>query len=256
MFLKYRLSKAIKTGLVSMALMYSSIAHAAGADASNPTAAVNFQDVRYRYYDVEPSATSHSFELKGSYVFAPNFKLTHEIHGVRTDQSGEYESDLEILKLKGIHLSPTKIFGIKSKIAIGAEWLKDLGDLDKGIGTGTDQIAPLIGIGWSLDKRNLVITLVQYFHSYEEDSGVDKVRTTGPRLIYIRKMPEIRGWTKLDYKGSIDHEHNDYTDTLEVQVGTMFSKAIGAYAEVLLGNEALNSPAFNWGAGIGLRFMY
>ena len=42
-----------------------------GAAASNPTAAVNFQDVRYRYFDLDGGAETHSFETEGSYVFNP-----------------------------------------------------------------------------------------------------------------------------------------------------------------------------------------
>ena len=34
---------------------------AAGADASNPTAAVNFQDLRYRYFDLQGNSGKHSF---------------------------------------------------------------------------------------------------------------------------------------------------------------------------------------------------
>ncbi|UCF02395.1 MAG: hypothetical protein JSV14_01675 [Deltaproteobacteria bacterium] len=33
-----------------------------GADASNPTAEVNFQDLRYRYFDLDDRAEKHSFE--------------------------------------------------------------------------------------------------------------------------------------------------------------------------------------------------
>ena len=48
---------------------------AAGADASNPTAAVNFQDLRYRYFDLQGDAGKHSFETEGAYVFHPRLKL-------------------------------------------------------------------------------------------------------------------------------------------------------------------------------------
>ena len=39
---------------------------AAGADASNPTAAVNFQDIRYRYFDLKDGDEKHSFETEGA----------------------------------------------------------------------------------------------------------------------------------------------------------------------------------------------
>ncbi len=46
-----------------------------GADASNPTAAVKYQDIRYRYFDLSGSAKKHSFETEGAYVAAPWLKI-------------------------------------------------------------------------------------------------------------------------------------------------------------------------------------
>ncbi len=37
-----------------------------GAAASDPTAAVNYQDVRYRYFDLGGGRESHSFETEGA----------------------------------------------------------------------------------------------------------------------------------------------------------------------------------------------
>ena len=52
---------------------------ASGADASNPTAAVNYQDARYRYFDLDQGADKHSFETEGAYMLHPRFKLTNEL---------------------------------------------------------------------------------------------------------------------------------------------------------------------------------
>ena len=230
---------------------------AAGADASNPTAAVNFQDVRYRYFDLNDGADKHSFETEGAYMFHPRFKFTNELRGVHTDRSGDWETDFEILKLRGIFLTDIMPFGIKAKLALGAEWLKDLGDFEEGTGSGSDQIAPLAGIGWSLTDMDFVITLVQYFHSYKTHDNGPKVRKTGPRLIYIRKIPQIGGWFKADYKGSIDHEDDeDYSSTLELQLGKMFTPRIGAYVEGFIGDDVFSTDAYNKAIGVGLRFMY
>lgn len=129
-----------------------------------------------------------------------------------------------------------------------------MGDFDDGTGTGSDKIAPLVGAGWLLTEKDFVITLVQYFHSYDEDAGVDDVRQTGPRLIYIRKIPEFGGWVKADWKGLIDHEQDDdFSSTLEFQLGKMFTPRWGLYAESLTG---LDSDSFDWGVGVGLRIMY
>ena len=230
---------------------------ASGADASNPTAAVNFQDVRYRYFDLNRGAKKHSFETEGAYMFHPRFKFTNELRYVRTDRSGSWETDFEILKLKGIHLTDFMPFGIKAKLALGAEWLKDLGDFEEGTGSGSDQIAPLVGIGWIPTEMDFIITLVQYFYSYDTHDGGPKVRKTGPRLIYIRKMPQIGGWFKADYKGEIDHEDGeDYSSVLELQLGKMFTPRIGAYVEGFIGDDVLSADAYNKAVGVGIRFMY
>ena len=228
-----------------------------GAAASNPTAAVNFQDVKLRYFDLTEGNEESVLEAEGSYVFSPAFKLVHEVNGTRTNRSGEWETDFRELSLKPIYLHPIKPFGIKAKFALGVEWLKDLGKFRDGTGTGTDQIAPLIGVGWLPTDDDFVITLVQYFHSYDENGGAEDVRTTGPRLIYVRKLLLIKGWGKVDLKTSIDHEDdNDFTQTLEFQLGTMVSDRIGVYGETFVGDSVLDTNAYDWGIGIGLRLLY
>ncbi len=228
-----------------------------GAAASNPTAAVNFQDVKLRYFDLTEGNEESVLEAEGSYVFSPAFKLVHEVNGTRTNRSGEWETDFRELSLKPIYLHPIKPFGIKAKFALGVEWLKDLGKFRDGTGTGTDQIAPLIGVGWLPTDDDFVITLVQYFHSYDENGGAEDVRTTGPRLIYVRKLLLIKGWGKVDLKTSIDHEDdNDFTQTLEFQLGTMVSDRIGVYGETFVGDSVLDTNAYDWGIGIGLRVLY
>ncbi len=99
-----------------------------------------------------------------------------------------------------------------------------------------------------------MITLVQYFHSYSEDAGAQQVRQTGPRLIYIRKIPDIKGWAKADWKGVIDHENDEeFSSTLELQLGHMLTRRIGIYGEFL---SEIDSDAYDWGLGLGMRFMY
>jgi hypothetical protein len=228
-----------------------------GAAASDPTASVNFQDIRYRYFDLEGDNHKNSFEAEGSYVFNPRFKVSHKLIGVETDVTGKSEADFSELSLKPIFLTPMKPFGIKAKLALGVEWLKDLGESSEGTGSGSDQIAPLVGVGWLLTEEDFVITLAQYFHSYDEDSGVEDVRRTGPRLIYIRKLPRIKGWAKVDFKGQIDHEDgNDFTQTLELQLGTMITPSIGIYGELLLGDTVFDTNAYDIGGGAAIRIVY
>ena len=231
--------------------------HGKGAAASDPTASVNFQDIKLRYFDLIRGDEEGVLEAEGSYVFFPALKLNHKINGVHTDKSGDWETDFRELSLKPIFLHPIMPFGVKAKFALGAEWIKDLGDFNDGTGSGSDQIAPLTGIGWKFTEKDFVITLVQYFHSYDEDSGVDDVRQTGPRLIYIRTLPAIKGWGKLDLKGSIDHEDdNDYSQTLELQLGTMVSNRVGLYGEGFVGDKVFDTNAYDMGVGVGLRILY
>lgn len=230
---------------------------AGGAAASNPTAAVRYQDIRYRYFDLS-QGDKHSFETEGAFMLAPNFKVTNELRYVNTDSTGNSEQDFEELKIKGIYLKNIRPFGIKAKFALGAEWLKDLGTFEDGTGTGADTIAPLVGIGWVPNDTNFIVTLVQYFYSYDtDDSRPDDVRQTGPRLIWIRSLPSVGGWFKADLKMNIDHEDDDdFTQTLELQLGKMISPKVGFYGELLVGDDALDTDAYDIGVGVAMRIMY
>jgi hypothetical protein len=228
-----------------------------GGAASDPTAAVNFQDIKPRYFDLTEGNEEFVLEAEGSYVFVPGFKITHKITGARTNRTGDWETGPRELSLKPIFLHPIKPFGIDAKLALGGEWIKDIGKSRDGTGIGSDQIAPLFGIGWLPTEQDFIITLVQYFHSYDENDGFDEVRETGPRLIYIRSLPSIKGWGKVDLKTSIDHEDdNDFTQTLELQLGTMVFDRIGIFGEGFVGDAVLDTDAYDWGMGMGLRFLY
>ena len=106
----------------------------------------------------------------------------------------------------------------------------EFGNEDKGIGTGSDEIAPLVGL--ALVKGNTVlIPLVQHFLSY---NGPD-VSTTAFRLIAIQSLPNSY-WAKLDAIVPIEWENdNAVPATGEVQVGKMFSPAFGVYVDGLFG---------------------
>jgi hypothetical protein len=243
--------------LIPSGVLASDEGASSGAAASDPTAAVNYQDLRYRYYDLD-GGDKNSFETEGAFMLGPQLKITNELRYVETDITGKSEQDFEQLKLKAIWLTPGQPFGIKAKYALGVEWQKDLGDLKEGTGIGADIIAPLVGIGWVASDDDFIVTLVQYFHSYDTDSDrKTDVRETGPRLIWIRSLPDIKSWFKADLKMSINHEDdNDFSQTMEFQFGKMFSPSVGAYAELLLGDDVLDTNAYDIGGGLGLRFMY
>ncbi|MGI9325530.1 MAG: hypothetical protein ACR2PZ_09950, partial [Pseudomonadales bacterium] len=201
-----------------------------GAAASDPTSSVNSQDFKYRYFDLTTDSKEHIFEAGGSYAFNPRFKISHKLVGVHTNRTGTYETDFKELSLKPILLTPGELFGVKAKYALGIEWLKDLGDVKDGTGAGSDKIAPLAGVAWVVSPQDTVITLAQYFHSYREEAGVSDVRQTGPRVIWLHSFPEIKGWLRVDWKGLIDHEAgNDFSSTLELQLGKMIKPNFGLY---------------------------
>ena len=226
---------------------------AGGAAASDPTASVNYEDFRFRWLDLGGDRDRSWYSLEGAYVWGP-VKIIHELHLWDTDLSGSDESHLESFHLKGIYLRPIEVSGVKGRFALGAEWIKELGDFEKGTSAGSDQIAPLIGVGWTLTKRDLVITLAQHFHSYRRDSGAPRTRVLGPRLIWIRKFPAIKGWVKLDYKMLLDFEADRTSNTAEVQLGTMLTRRVGVYLDGLVGID--EPKQYKWGVGVGLRVMY
>ena len=137
------------------------------------------------------------------------------------------------------------------------EWQKDLGDVTDGTGSGADKISPLAGVAWVVSPNDTVVTLVQYFHSYREDSGVANVRQTGPRLIWLHSFPEIQGWSRVDWKGSINHEDgNDFSHTLELQLGKMITPRFGVYGELLIGDVLLDTNAYDIGFSLSARILY
>ena len=59
----------------------------------------------------------------------------------------------------------------------------------------------------------------------------------------------------LAVKGLIDHEDDDdFSSTLEFQLGKMFTPGIGLYGEGFIGDEVFDTNAFGW--GLGIKFMY
>ncbi len=243
--------------LLSISPLKSALAEeGGGANASDPTASVNFVDFRFQAFDLDGTADRDRFAVEGAYMITAENKITYELNYWNTNITGQDEAGLESVKMKYINLQPKMLSsGLKYKLAVGVEIIHSLGEVNEGIGSGTDQIAPLFGAGWSLDDRNLVITLVQYFHSVSEDANAKKVRTTGPRLIWIYKIPDIGGWLKVDDKFSIDHENDNHSsNTLEIQLGKMFTPTIGGYIDYLTSTGGVKQ--YEDGFGVGLRIAF
>ncbi len=226
-----------------------------GSAASDPTARVNFIDVRARFFDLEDGSDRDVYRIDGSYVFSPKFKMTFEAHYWETDVTGRDRSGWAEYHLKGIYFPKDGQRGdMKYRMAVGAELIIDGDNVDKGIGPGADSIAPLFGVALIPKPGTTLIPLVQYFKSFDEEPGRD-VEQTALRFIALQQLPSINGWVKPDFKFIIDHENDDKsTTTLELQLGKMFTPKFGAYFEGLfaLGGQKPHDDGF----GIAGRFLF
>lgn len=86
-------------------------------------------------------------------------------------------------------------------------------------------------------------------HSYK---GAD-INMTATRLIAIQSLSGRR-WIKYDLIVPYDWENDAIPATAEFQLGKMYNKNFGLYAEV--GAGLGSDRPYDWGAGIGARFMY
>ena len=214
--------------------------------------------------EVFEGGTGRDVEIElGAGRFIPGFE--EQLVGARADDDLEvnvtFPDEYQAEELAGKEASfAVHVAEVKKKQfpELDDEFAKDLGDFEKGTGSGADSIAPLAGIGWVPDDRNFIITLVQYFYSYDTDNAREEdVRETAPRLIWIRSLPELGSWFKADLKMSIDHEDDENFDqVLELQLGKMVSPSVGFYGEVFLGDDVLDSNAYNYSVGGAVRVMY
>jgi hypothetical protein len=220
-----------------------------GENASNPLAKVKNTDIRWQYLDLD-GARVNDFSIDGAFMAHPNLKVKYELHAWETDVTGSSEKDLESALLKGIFFPTEGAWDdIKYRVAIGMDWIVDLGDKDKGIGSDSDQVGPFAGIALGI-KGVMLIPLVQHFLDY---SGED-VNLTAFRLIVMKPLP-AQMWAKLDAKVPIDWEHdNEVLSTAELQIGKTFNKNIGVYVDGLVGIGS--DRPYDWGVGTGIRFKY
>ena len=217
-------------------------------NASNPLAAVDNTDLRWQHFNVN-SGERDDFYIDGAKMLSPKLKLKYELHYWDTDTTGRDENDFESLHLKFIYFPREGKWGnTPYRLAVGAEWIKDLGNINKGIGSGADQIAPLVGVALKLGDT-MLIPLVQHFESYR---GED-LSQTATRLIGIKPLP-MQSWAKVDLKIPYDWENDMIPASAELQLGKSFSPSFGAYIDALVGIG--NDRLYDWGIGIGFRFNY
>ena len=112
-------------------------------NASNPLAAVNNTDLRAQTFDLGDADRTDYF-IDGAVMARPDLKLKYELHYNQTDVTGTDEENFEKANLKAIYFATqgqlNDSWGYRT--AVGLEWIVDLGDVDKGIGTESDQLAP------------------------------------------------------------------------------------------------------------------
>jgi len=221
-----------------------------GENASNPLAAVSNTDVRVKYFDLD-QGSRWDYYIDGATMLTPKTKLKYELHYWDTDVTGRDERDWESASLKLIHFAKDGEFSGDRpyRLAIGFEWIKDLGDVEKGIGTDADLIAPLVGLAVAARPGTSLIPLVQHFESY---SGED-VSETAMRLIGIQTLPDS-AWAKMDLKVSYDWENDKVPASFELHLGKSFTPAFAAYVDLQAGIGG-NRP-YDWATGVGLRFSY
>ena len=96
------------------------------------------------------------------------------------------------------------------------------------------------------------LTLIPLLQHYAEYSG-DDISVTAGRLIGLYKFSGGY-WGKLDAKLPYDWNDEEVSSIVEVQIGRMFTPGFGLYLEGLAGIG--DDRSYNWGAGLGLRFVY
>jgi len=77
-----------------------------GASASDPTASVNFVDLRFQAFDLDGTADRDRFAVEGAYIITPEHKITYELNYWNTNITGRDETGLESVKMKYINLQP------------------------------------------------------------------------------------------------------------------------------------------------------
>ncbi len=139
--------------------------------------------------------------------------------------------------------------GTKYRVALGMDYVHDLGDTDKGIGFGANQVGPFVGIAYSLNSGMSVIPLLQHFTNI----GGPDINTTALRVIALQAF-NTDWWVKADAKLPYDWENNTVPATAEFQLGKNINAGKAIYVDVLIGLGSDRN--YDWGVGVGFRFKY
>ncbi len=244
--------KAILATLLTLVSVLTGNSADAEENASNPLAAVNNTDLRYQYFDQGTSDRQDAF-IDGAYMIRPDLKFKYALHYNSTDATGTRYRDFEKVSLKLIHFPIQKrindVWGIRA--AVGLEWILDFGDPTKGIGVGSDQLAPFVGFALANSRTGMtIIPLLQHFASY---NGPTDVNQTSLRVIALQPFGE-GFWAKLDLKLPYDWTNESWPASAELQIGRNIRPGLALYGDFLvgLGSDRIYDKAL----GVGLRFNY
>ena len=219
-------------------------------NASNPLSKGMNTDIRWQSFDTE-AGTINDVYIDGAFMANEKLKIKYELHYWETNVTGQSENGWESTVLKGIYFpkeGATENF--KYRLAVGCDWIVDLGDEDKGIGFNSDQIGPFAGVAMGFKTKTMVIPLVQQFISY---SG-DNINTTAFRLIMLQPFGDGY-WAKLDAKLPIEWENDENLPAVaELQLGKNLNETVALYTDFLTGVGG--DKVIDWGLGIGIRFKY
>ena len=222
----------------------------AGENASNPLAAVSNTDFRVKYFDLDDSDRQEAY-IDGATMINPKLKLKYEAHWWSTDVTGKDENDWESVSAKLIYFPREGLLksGRPYRLAVGLEWIVDLGDQEKGIGSGADQIGPFVGLAIAYKPDTTLSPLLQHYESY---SGAD-VSLTASRLIAIQSLSNDQ-WLQKALKVPYNWENESWPASLEIQYGKSFTPKLGAYIDLQSGIGG--DRDYDYAVGLGLRFNY
>ncbi|MEH6651446.1 MAG: hypothetical protein V7707_15575 [Motiliproteus sp.] len=241
------------TGKTMLCLLGATLVLPSYADenASNPLAKVKNTDLRLQHFELEGDNYLNDYFIDGAFMASDELKIKYELHYNETDITGSKTQHLESSVVKAIYFAKegkTDSYGYR--LAVGLDWINDLGDTDKGIGSDADLLAPFVGLAMGFEGGTTIIPLVQHFTEY---SGTETNRTAF-RLIGMQPLPN-KSWLKLDTKVPVDWENdNAIPATFELQYGKFVTGKFALYGDVLAGIGS--DRPYDWGLGIGARFSY
>ena len=220
-----------------------------GENASNPLSKGKNIDLRLQYLDSDNGHINDMF-IDGAFMANDKLKIKYELHYWETNITGNSHDDFESAMIKGIYFPKEGVLGdMTYRLAVGIDWIVDLGDKEKGIGSNSDQIGPFAGIALGLKGGTMIIPLVQQFLSYSWDD----VNTTAFRLIALKPLPK-QMWIKLDGMIPVDWENDTIPAAAELQLGKNINESIALYIDGLIGIGG--DKPYDWGLGTGIRFKY